>query len=323
MASTSLLHTAWTRVHTAYRPSTESAHALHFRTFISYLIFMELPITMTVHNLLTFLEYLYQNQLSPRVISSYLSSIQSRARLYSWDISPVSHPAIARYLRSIAINSRFNPTPRGIFDIPTLYNISLSCDSLSDPPLYRAIFLTAFFAFLRMSNIAPHSASKFDPDRHFLRKDLIFAPPGAHLLIKWTKTLQDHKSHHWVQLPTLQNHFLCPVRALKALLRSRPLPPLAPLFANNFYPYSQVIDTHIRDALRRILLHRNIPTKGHGFHTFRRSGATLAFDNNVKLQDIMAHGLWRSSSVWTYLENASQAPSIIPSTFSRIIPPSF
>ena len=140
--------------------------------------------TTTVYNLITFLEYLYQNSLSPQVISSYLSSIQARAKLYSWDISPASHPAVTRYLRSISIKSRFNPTPRGVFDIPTLYQISLSCDTLSDPLLYRAIFLAAFFGFLRMSNIAPHSSSKFDPDNHFLRKDLIFAPPGAHLLIK-------------------------------------------------------------------------------------------------------------------------------------------
>ena len=311
------------RISQAFRPSTSSAHHLHFKTYITFLLFMDLPVSISVHNILTFLEYLYQNLISPKVISSYLSSIHSKAGLYSWDTSSLSHPAIHRFIRSININSKFSPTPRGVFDIQTLYHISLSCDILHDPPLFRAIFLTAFFGFLRMSNIAPHSSSKFDPCTHFLRQDLIFAPPGAHLLIKWTKTLQNHKSHHWIQLPSLANHFLCPVRALKTLLNSRPLPPTAPLFANKFQPYNQVIDTHIRDALKKVLDHRNISPKGHGFHTFRRSGATLAFDNNVKIQNIMAHGLWRSSAIWTYLENASQAPSIIPTTFAKLIPASF
>ena len=314
---------AWTRIQTAYRPSTEKAHKLHFRTFIAYLIFMDLPIVASVHNLLSFLEYLYQNAISPKIIATYLASIKARASLYSWDVSAFAHSAVSRYIRSITINSNFTPVARGIFDIRTLYNISISCDILSDPILYRAIFLTAFYGFLRMSNIAPHSASKFDQNRHFLRKDVIFAPPGMHMLIKWTKTLQDHKSHHWIQLPQVKNLFLCPVRAIKALLESRPLPPSAPLFANNFFPHGQVIDTHIRDALKKVLTHRNIPHTGHGFHTFRRSGATLAYDNNIQLQDIMAHGLWRSSAVWTYLQNASQAPSIIPSTFSAIIPSTF
>ena len=84
-----------------------------------------------------------------------------------------------------------------------------------------------------MSNVAPHSRSQFDPRRHFLRQDLIFGPPGAHLVIKWIKTLQDNKSHHVVQLPEIDNLYLCPVKALKALLSTRKLPPTAPLFATN------------------------------------------------------------------------------------------
>ena len=300
-----------------------AAHHLHFRTFLGYLIFMDLPLECSVHNILIFLEYLFQNSISTKVISTYLSSIHSKAKLYGWDVSSIAHPTLQRYIRSISINSRFAPTPRGIFDVHTLYNISLSCDTMSEPILFRAIFLTAFYGLLRMSNVAPYSLQNFSQDRHFFRQDLIFAPPGAHLLIKWTKTLQHHKSHHWIQLPLIQNHFLCPVRALKALIASRPLLSSAPLFANNFHPHTQVIDTHIRDALRKVLLHRNITSKGHGFHAFRRSGATLAFDNNIQIPNIMSHGLWKSSAIWTYLENASQAPSIIPTTFSKVIPSYF
>ena len=188
---------------------------------------MDLPLTISVQNTIAFMEYLYQSALSPRVISTYLSSIQAKAKLYSWDTMAISHPAVTRYICSININSKFNPTPRGIFDIRTLYHISVSCDILSDPILFRAIFLPAFFGFLRMSNIAPHSVGKFDYNHHFLWQDLIFAPPGVHPLIKWTKTLQHHKAHHWIQLPTIQNHFLCPVKALKSLLQSRSLPPSA------------------------------------------------------------------------------------------------
>ena len=221
---------------------------------------------------------------------------------------------VLRFLRSISINSTFSPTPRGIFSIEMLYHISLACDILPDPILYRSIFLLAYFGFLRMSNIAPHSLAAFDSSKHFLRQDLIFGPPGAHLIIKWTKTLQDNKSHHVIQIPSIENIFLCPVRALQALLKSRSLPPSFPLFANLTYPHHPIIDTHIRNALKKVLAFKNFPLKGFGFHTFRRTGATFSFDHNVALQNIMAHGLWRSSAVWTYLQNASQAPSIIPTS---------
>ena len=241
------------------------------------------------------------------------------ASLSNLDHSATSHPLTIRYIRGLSLHSPFRPTPRGVFDVPTLYLISQQCDNLSDPILFRAIFLTVFYGFLRMSNIAPHSLRQFDPNKHFLRQDLIFAPPGAHLILKWCKTMQDNKSHHVIQIPQIDNFWLCPVRALKALLASRPLQVTDPLFVNRHPPFNQIIDTVIRDALKQILAKFRISLTGHGFHTFRRSGTTLAFDNNIPLQNIMAHGLWRSPAVLTYLQNATQASSTIPSTFASVL----
>ena len=171
-----------------------------------------------------------------------------------------------------------------------------------------------------MSNVAPHSRFKFDSNMHFLRQDVIFTHSGAHVLLKWTKTLQETSSLHLVQIPLLFNPTVCPVRALQELIQSRLLPLSSPLFVHNSPPFHLVIDTTLQDGLRKVLMYLGIPLTGHGFHTFRRSGATLAYDNNVDLQHIMAHGLWRSSAVWTYLQNASQAPSIVPLTFASVIP---
>ena len=124
----------------AYRPSTTVSRLLHFRTFLAFLVFMNLPVAMSVHKILIFLEYLYINSLSPKVIKNYLSSIATMARQLNFDTSNFYHHMIQRYLRSISINSRFAPTPRCVFDIKSLYYISISCDTLSDPILLRDIF---------------------------------------------------------------------------------------------------------------------------------------------------------------------------------------
>ena len=129
---------------------------------------------------------------------------------------------------------------------------------------------------------------------------------------------QNNAGQFWVQLPQPGNPILCPVRALRPLLQSGLLPPHASLFANDFPPSNQCTDSHFRGALKLILSELSIPLVGHGFHSFRRSGATLVFDNNIPLQNIMQHGLWRSSAIWTYLQNASLAPSITPLTFASI-----
>ena len=94
------------------------------------------------------------------------------ASFYKIPHEAVYSESVKRFLRSITINSSFAPTHQGIFDIHTIYLISMACDCLSDPLVYRAIFLTAFF---HTSNIAPHSKKAFDPTRHILRQDLILA----------------------------------------------------------------------------------------------------------------------------------------------------
>ena len=136
------------------------------------------------------------------MIRNYVSSISFQCSLYQIPCD-CHHPAIARFLHSISMTSHFRPTLRGVFDVQTLYHISGVCDLLSDPILFRAIFLTAFYGFLRMSNIAPQSARAFDPFKHFLGRTFSLPPPPpppppprAHLLLKWTKTLQDQRAHH-------------------------------------------------------------------------------------------------------------------------------
>ena len=231
------------------------------------------------------------------------------------------HQLVSAYLRSISINSTFTPTPRGTFRLETLIGISKACDRLQDPTLYRAIFLTSFLAFLRMSNIAPHSRARFDPDpgRHLLRQDIIFASLGAHILLKWSKTMQNRTAHQFVQISQLPNSDLCPVTTIQSLLDSRPLPPTSRLFVHQKPDCLVVIDTTIRDALKSVLLHIGHPSEGFGFHAFRRSGASVAFDHQVPLEHIMAHGLWRSNAVWNYLQTFSVAPSSVPLAFASLI----
>ena len=170
-----------------------------------------------------------------------------------------------------------------------------------------------------MFNIAPHSRVKFDPGRHLLRQNIIFASPGAHILLKWSKTIQKRAAHQFVQIPQLPNPDLCPVSALQSLLDSRPLPSTAPLFVHEKPDCPIVIDTTIRDALKSVLSHIGLPSEGFGFHVFCRSGATVAFDHQVPLEHIMAHGLWRSNAVWNYLQTSSLAPSSVPLAFASLI----
>ena len=150
------------------------------------------------------------------------------------------------------------PIPLGVSLISPHFTSSfLVILHLFDPPLHRAKNLVAFYGFLMMSNIAPHSSKTFSQHHHFLKQDVIFGPTGAHLILNWTKAMQDRKARHIIHLP---------VEALGVLLRSRNLEPQNSLFASIKPPYKPIIDTHIRDVRRHILIQRNISPTSHSCH---------------------------------------------------------
>ena len=112
--SSDLALAAWQRIKMAYRPVTRSAHTTHLKTYLSFVVFMDLPLQFTLHSILAFLEYLYVNRISHRVILNYLASLRSLARRYDWDATILSHQLVVSYLKSIAQNTPFNPLP-GVF----------------------------------------------------------------------------------------------------------------------------------------------------------------------------------------------------------------
>ena len=99
--------------------------------------------------------------------------------------------------------------------------------------IFKALYLFAFFSFLRISNLVPHKIAAFSPLEQLTRGDIFFAPPGLHILIKWTKTMQTRDMVKIIKLPALQASPLCPVRAVKNLLLLTPGNQDTPLFQIN------------------------------------------------------------------------------------------
>ena len=181
---------------------------------------------------------------------------------------------------------------------------------------YSALFLLAFHGFFRISNLLPPSQQKFNPLHHLARGDVIFAHPGSHIIIKWSKTLQSSKSCKIIKLPTIPNSILCPTSALQQFVTAYPTPNNQPFFS---VPSNQTLTSitqkQARTTLSTILTHIGLNSTQYSFHTFRHSGATLAFQLGVPLQDIQAHGTWASQAVWHYTSTATS--SNIPSTFTN------
>ena len=130
--------------------------------------------------------------------------------------------------------------------------------------------------------------------KHLLHRDIQFRHPGIHLHLKWVK------------LPVIRDSALCHVAALQALMNKLVLSPDQPLFVLD--DFSLLTQSMLCKRLATFLRMMDLPLLGYGFHTFRRSGAPIAYDVDISLASIQMHGAWRSNSVWSYIsDNTSQS----------------
>ena len=81
------------------------------------------------------------------------------------------------------------PKVHCVIDEALLQAIVLACSLLQSPIVFKTLYLLAFYSFLRLSNILPHSISSFDTTRHLCVCDVIFAQEFAVVIVNWSKTM--------------------------------------------------------------------------------------------------------------------------------------
>ena len=300
------------RAHQAFRPATQASYIRKFRLFVAYCCFIGIHLqNVTPLIAISFLEFLVENNLSHSAISNYVSTVKANLALHGLPSYSFQDPRIAYFQRSLSLHKTLSPVVKKIIDIPLLTAIISICDIMWMGQIFKALYLTAFFSFLRVSNLVPHSVKTFSPMEQMSRGDVFFATPGIHLLIKWSKTIQTRDTIRMLKIPSLGSSPLCPVQAIKNLLLITRGTENSPLFQvkNEAVQWVPLTDSKVRRNFIQILTRLGLEHSGISLHTFRRSGATLAFNSNVSIPNIQSHGTWMSDCVWRYIiqdHNASQ-----------------
>ena len=315
-----LVSSALERLHSGFRPATALQYNSMFRHFLEFLEMAQLP-TLQVNTvtLLSYMEYLHQKGLSHPNISNHLSAIRASFIMYGLDTQAFRDERIPLFVKALRINAPLSLKSQKIITIQMLQQILSICDSLSEPLIFKALYLFTFFSFLRMSNILPHSVARFDATRHLLRGDLIFAQNYCTIIIKWTKTLQDRQQSRTISIPHLGDSLLCPIKALQLMFQKYPAEKNSPLFLQcrqgSLVPLT---DSVARKHLKRVSLLLQIQPP-LTFHLFRKSATTWAFHNGVPMNQIMQHGTWTSDAVWRYIHSLPTPDSHVSRTFRHLL----
>ena len=312
-----LAHRVNQRLRQAYRPKTWTTYKSMFLLFLAFCDFCNVgdhPVALAT--VLYFVEFLAFNGLKPNSIANYLSAIKSQYVWFHLDVTIFDHAKIKLYMKAIHASVRDIPVHKGVFDVEILSKIVQACDSFQFPSIFKSIYLLSFFGFLRISNVAPTSKSSFEITKHLCRGDFFLHQNSAILLIKWSKTLQISTKGTFITIPVLGQSPLCPVRAIDNMIQLYPAVPNAPLFFNW---HGVITQAQIRTHLVKIVHFIGLDPKTHTFHTFRRSGATLAFNNNVSIQHIQRQGTWSSDAVNAYIVEDPLHSSSVTTTFQSLL----
>ena len=156
-----------------------------------------------------------------------------------------------------------------------------------------ALFLVAFFSFLRKSNLVVENTRSISSSKVLRRSHLILRENTASLRIFATKTIQ-FAQRSLIPLPVIPGSILCPIAALHTHLNLNQVPASAPLFsvrARGSQTCQAITYSQFSHFLARSLTAIEVDSSAFSPHSFWRGGATFAFAFN-----------WRSDTYLVYLE---------------------
>ena len=271
-------------------------------------------------HIFSYVEYLIRQSISAHMLANHISVCKAKFTMYGLQFQLWDHPNVKYLLKSVKINRSIVVAKKHIIDLAMLSDIVSHCDTLYLGSVFKAVFLLAFFGFLRLSNIAPHSLTSFDPSRHLCAGDLIFSKKFLKVILKWSKIIQVRDKVHLITLPRVRGSKLCPFNACKQAMTLYSPSSNDPLFQyKTSSAWVVLTDTRIRKCLSKINLKMGLPKNYFTFHAFRRSGATLEYKSKVQVQRIKDHGSWASECVWTYIHKDHTDGENIASNFAKLL----
>ena len=148
---------------------------------------------------------------------------------------------------TVTIHRPFKTSLKSVIDMDMLHLIVRACDFTYMGQIFKAIYTLAFFSFLRLSNLVPHTRNAFSPYYQLARGDVIFAPPGLLVLIKWSKTIEAKNAVKILKIPDLGANPICPVHAIRNTMSITPGASNSPFFqykSNSQWP--PLTDSQVR-----------------------------------------------------------------------------
>lgn len=291
-------------INLAHATSTQKNIAAHIRSYQSFCELRALQsFPINFESISLYVAYLVSQKRAYGTVLNHISSLKHAHQLAGYDLTWSSDYHFQLLLRGVkrflgqAVSRKSAMTPSILHAAFELFNFSI--------PLHAAmwaLFLVSFFTFLRKSNLVLDNPRQISP-KVITRANLVFTSSGANVHVSATKTIQCQQRSLSLPIPVIPGSRLCPISALRRHLALNPGPVSAPLFSvfsgSGLVPITY---KQFRVFLSRVVSKLHLDPSLYSPHSFRRGGATFAFDCHIPSEIIKLQGDWQSDAYLVYLE---------------------
>ena len=307
----------------AFAEGTNSNLRSQFRGYFAYCIyFRRVPLPADLDTVCGYAQFLSRSVKHPTILN-YLSGLKMLHIILGHPY-PFTGDAILRLLlRGLHRLHPHTPDRAPPITPQILLQVFRSMDHQSS--LECCVFscgLFIFFSMSRVGSILPKSPST-SPDKFLTKKRVNLCSPDVMVVtLLHTKTIQF--GERILHIPLIRSDTpLCPVSAYQhaeLLLRA---PDRMPAFAfraadSSVSPLTSKIFV---DVFRSLLTRARVPLpSSYRGHSFRRGGASWAFNNGVPGELIQVIGDWKSEAYKVYLEFSMNSKIFIAQQLSAHLP---
>ena len=170
-----------------------------FRNFLGFCHCVKVSVHhLSVDIMIAYLESLAENNVSVNMVANHISALKASFILHGLDHILLDHPKVRYFTKSMRINRPLSLTKRNIMSLNDLKKLALCCNKIPNGQVFKAVFLISFFAFLRISNVAPHARGTFDPTVYLTPSDIVISKKLMKITLKLSKTIQSReKKRMW------------------------------------------------------------------------------------------------------------------------------
>ena len=289
-----------------FAESTKSSYRTHRNTYFRFCASMGYdPVPVNPERLCQYTAFLARS-LCVSSISLYLNVIGILHRQFGLPNPLINNWPLKTLLTGFR-RSNSHPSHQKLPITPVILlrifsNLNMSC---SFDASFWAICLVAFSGMFRKSHLLPMSTSAFDATKQLTKDDFQFFTWGAQLTIRWSKTIQFRERVVRILLPLIPYSPLCPVTACSRAFRFTYQSSGSSQAFNWLHPTTLSIQTFTYHSfstkLRGLIAELGLQAGDYTSHSFRREGASFAYQAGVPIELIKVLGDWKSNAVLLYL----------------------